>query len=226
MIFGMANSRFLFLILALFISTACAPKSKIESKRATQRCQMELKDFPAFRGLKIGMPFELNPMSFDNQKYSLKYRTDSSVQDANKEIENPQELGYIRRTFHVNLLREQLKDQKLAATIDTKNLFNIEVEVFDGKLINFMLRYDEIMKSPSYEDTVEKFAESLKLSKENFDISIISSCFCKDFTVSIRDVRQIELEVSPEQKFFYNISNTLIDRDKERTQRKQNTFTP
>jgi len=227
MIFVMKNLKFSFLITALFFFASCSPQSKGESRPSTQKCELELKDFPTFRGLKIGMQFELNPMSFDNQKYNPQYRTDSSVKNPSQEIENPQELGYNKRRFHVSRIREQLKDQNLANSIDTKNLDNIDVEVFDGKLIQFTLYYDETMKSPSIINTTDKFAESLKLPNGSFEISSSwAYCYCKDFTVNIRGGSQIELDVSPNLKVFYNISNVLIERDKERTQRKQNTFNP
>jgi len=163
------NLKFVFLISVLFVifvQIACSPQSQGESKRATQKCDIELKDFPAFRGLKIGMLFELNPMQYDNQKYRLKYQVDSSVKNQDQEIENAQELGYIRRKFHVSRLKEQLKDSKIADSIDTKNLETIDIETFDGKLIGFTLDYDKTMQSPSVIETANRFAESLKFLKK------------------------------------------------------------
>jgi hypothetical protein len=217
--------KIVFLIIVLFASLvqiSCSPQT--ETKKATEKCEIELKDLLPFRGLKIGMPLKLEP-----SKLPEKYQTDSSNPNKGQEIDNVQELGYIRRTLYINGSWNGITDIKLPNTINTIGLKQINVATFDGNLVEFRVEYDE--KSLSVEYTTLSLANTLKLPRGSFELNgIMSACFCKDFIVTILHLSSgIVLTIDPNYESTFsskNISKILIERDKERTLKKQNTFTP
>jgi hypothetical protein len=218
--------KFVFLIVVLFASLvqiSCSPQT--ETKMATEICEIELKDLPPFRGLKIGMPLKLEPSGLP-----VRYQTDSLNSNKGQEIDNVEELGYIIRTVNINNLRNGVTDIKLPVTIDTKDLKLITLVTFDGNLVRFRLEYDENMKSPSVEDAIEKLADAVKLPRGSFSlIGTMSVCYCKDFIVNIFHKNTIALEIFPNYESTFsnrNISKILIERDKERTLKRENSFTP
>jgi hypothetical protein len=215
--------KFIFSTLVLFILFAqlsCSPQT--DKKKATEKCEIELKDLPPFRGLKIGMPLKLKP-----SKLPDKYQTDSNP-NKGQEIDNVQELGYTRRTLYINASRNEVANIGLSDTIDTYRLQQVDLATFDGNLVEFRVEYDG--ESPWLEYTAQTTADELKLPRGSFEFQGISStCFCKDFIVSILNLSSgVVITIDPYESTFSNknISKILIERDKERTLKKQNTFTP
>jgi hypothetical protein len=210
------------ILFILFAQLSCSPQT--DNKKATEKCEIELKDLPSFGGLKIGMPLKLKP-----SKLPEKYQTDSSNSNKGQEIDNVQELGYIKQTPYINGSWYGITDIALPNKIKTNGLRKIDVATFDGNLVEFKVVYEQ--KSLSDEYTIQSLANSLKLPRESFDLNgIASTCFCKDFIVTIFLLSSgIELTINPTYESTFsseNISKILIERDKERTFKKQNTSTP
>jgi len=110
--------KFIFSTLVLFVLFAqlsCSPQ--IENEKATEKCELELKDLSPFRGLKIGMPLKLEP-----SKLPYKYQTDSLNPNKGQEIDNVQELGYIRQTLYINGSWNGITNIALPNTINTNGL--------------------------------------------------------------------------------------------------------
>jgi hypothetical protein len=222
----MVRLKFVFLIIVLFASLVqISCSEQIERFEAEQKCELELKDLPAFRGLKIGMPLKLGTGT-GPKKYSV-----SSKGVQTQEIENVQELGYNSQMYLLKYQNADL-DMKPPDIIDTKDLDTIILNTFDGKLADFALTYNENMKSPSLKETTQKFEDTLKLPKRSFKNSGNSNayCYCKDFYVSVTYIgSKINLDVSPSDENSFsreNISKILVERDKERTLKRENSFTP
>ncbi len=218
--------KFVFSIVVLFaslIQISCSPQT--DNKKATEKCEIELKDLPPFRGLKIGMPLKLEP-----SRLPEKYQTDSSNPNKGQEIDNVQELGYIRRTIYINGSWNGIRSIALRNTINTNGLKEIKVATFDGNLVDFRVVYEK--KSVSDEYTTQSLANTLKLPGGSFELNgITSTCFCKDFIVTIFHPSSsgIALEIDPDYESTFssrNISKILIERDKERTLKRENSFTP
>jgi hypothetical protein len=222
--------KFVFLIIVLFASLVqISCSEQIERFQAEQKCELELKDLPAFRGLKIGMPLKLRTGT-KPQNYSV-----YSKGTKRQEIENVQELGY---NFQVYLLKfENTTDPniKIPDIIDTKDLDTVLLTTFDGKLVDFTVEYNESMKSPSLKDATQKFEDALRLPKRSFNSSnnssnLRASCNCKDFYVDVSYMgSKIRLQVAPSGEnnlYGENISKILVERDKERTLKRENSLTP
>ncbi len=217
--------KFVFSIVVLFaslIQISCSPQT--DNKKATEKCEIELKDLPPFRGLKIGMPLKLEP-----SKLPEKYQTDSSNPNKGQEIDNVQELGYIRRTLYINGSWNGITDIALPNTINTNGLREIKVTTFDGNLVEFRVEYDT--QSLSVEYTTQSLANTLKLPGGSFELNgIASTCFCKDFIVTILHLSSgIALNIYPNYESTFssrNISKILVERDKERPLKRENSFTP
>lgn len=219
--------KLIFLILISLIVQISCSKSQQESIRATKKCEVELKDLPAIRGLKIGMSFPLKAEDWEQVEYNFQHQTRPGTQTTKSKIENAQELGYRRRSFVPGALRNMLSDPQVANSIDTKNLDQIEVETFDNKLIEFRLNYDKSQKAPSTKEAVYRIADALNLSREAFDISDIAGhCSCKNFSIHIISGNTITFWVAQDMEETYKITDILIERDKIREEKKKNTFTP
>jgi hypothetical protein len=221
--------KFVFLIIILFASLVqISCSEQIERFQAEQKCELELKDLPAFRGLKIGMPLKLRNGA-TTQNY-LFYGKEGGKQ----EIENVQELGYNTQGYSPKLENTTDPNIKIPDIIDTKDLYNVRLTTFDGKLVDFEVLYDETMKSLSLKDTTQKFEDALKLPKRSFESSnnaeLRAVCDCKDFFVSVIYIgSKIRLRVAPigdNNLSSENISKILVERDKERKLKRENSLTP
>jgi hypothetical protein len=225
----MVRLKFVFLIIVLFASLVqISCSEQIERFQAEQKCELELKDLPAFRGLKIGMPLKLRTGTI-SQNYSV-----YSKGEQRQKIENVQELGYNSQVYLLKFENTTDPNIKIPDVIDTKDLDTVILTTFDGKLVDFTVEYNESMKSPSLKDATQKFEDALRLPKRSFkssnDVSRRAVCNCKDFYVDISYVgSKIRLQVAPSDEdnlFGENISKILVERDKERTLKRENSLTP
>jgi hypothetical protein len=220
--------KFVFLIIVLFASLVqISCSEQIERFQAEQKCELELKDLPAFRGLKIGMPLKLRTGTI-SQNYSV-----YSKGGQRQEIENVQELGYNSQVYSLKFENTTDPNIKIPDIIDTKDLDTVTLTTFNGKLVDFTLGYDETMKSPSLKDATQKFEDALRLPKRSFESSGNASragCNCKDFYVDLSYMgSKIRLRVGPSGENNLsreNISKILVERDKERTLKRENSLTP
>jgi hypothetical protein len=221
--------KFVFLIIVLsasLVQISCS--EQIERFQAEQKCELELKDLPASRGLKIGMPLKLRTGTRP-QNYSV-----YSKGTKRQEIENVQELGYNSQVYLLKFENTTDPNIKIPDIIDTKDLDTVILTTFDGKLVDFTVEYNESMKSPSLKDATQKFEDALRLPKRSFKSSNNASrradCNCKDFYVDVSYMgSKIRLQVAPSGENNLsdeNISKILVERDKERTLKRENSLTP
>jgi len=215
---------FLHLLLVLAqISCATYQKTSSSFKRVGNDCEMEAKDLPEFRGLKLNMPINLAIGDIS--------QTTFWVNNKNKKINNVHELGYNEQLYFPDR-----GGSKLTPAIDTKQLNEISLVTFDEKLVSFTLRYDNSFQGVSSEDVANKIETALKLPKQSFSISDENNYIfvsCKDFVVHVKRNERSPHRSDKLNSVEFNVNYILKDlpaillaRDDERKVRKENSFVP